>query len=112
MFLLTTLMPAQTKHITESYPKTSESYKYASTFDEEKTNLVLNYLEKEIGASMSKSKYIWNRIGNIENADNEIYIELRKGVIEIKYEDKHHALNKNVIERLKKISNNINQIIN
>lgn len=105
---------AQSKTTTKSDTKTSESYNYASTFDKEKTEEVLNYLNEQIGENYksSKGKSVWSKISDLETKNDKISIILEIGKIEINYQNKNGILNKLIVKKISSVSNFIKSKIN
>ncbi len=105
---------AQSKTTTQSNTKSSESYNYTSTFDKSKTIEIFNYLKTEIGMNYtnSKGKFVWQKISDLETKNDITYIKLEKDKIEINYQNNNNLLNQTIIDKLKKISNTIKDMIN
>lgn len=105
---------AQSKTITQSNTKSSESYNYTSTFDKSKTIEILNYLKSEIGMNFTNSngKFVWKKISDLETKNDTTFVKLESGKIEINYQNNNNLLNQTIIEKLKKISDSIKVRIN
>jgi hypothetical protein len=105
---------AQSKATSKTSTKTSESYNYIATFDEEKTEELLHYLKTVIGDNYttSKEEFVWSKISNLETKNDKASIKLQKGKIEINYQNKNGLFNELIIKKLNIISDFIKSTIN
>ena len=103
------IMLAQEKSITKS----SQTFNYTIDFDEDKNENILNYLEKNIGIIQQQNKEIkkWNNIYKSQTIDDNINIILKKEHFEINYKNKKDILKTDILKKLKKISTDVDKII-
>jgi hypothetical protein len=113
LFLLIILKTITMNSQTNSVSKTSQTYNHSLEFDINKTKSILIYLEKKLGKCEEsvKNEERWFKIDLIQTDDDEILIALKNGVINIDYKNKKKALQKDILIKLKKVSKDIDKII-